>query len=127
MAKRDGKKGEFFIMALKIRLRQQGCNNRQTYRIVVADEKVRRDGRYVEKLGWYLPYLTEKNCSLDADRMLYWLQQGAQMSDQVRALAKGVAPQVLKHFNEQKQALRARRIAQRRVKKKEKKAAASKS
>jgi small subunit ribosomal protein S16 len=104
-------------MALKIRLRQQGCNNRQTYRVVVADARIRRDGKYVEKLGWYLPYLTENNCSIDADRMAYWLQKGAEMSDQVKALTRKVAPEVLKHHAEQKEVVRMRRVEKKRAKK----------
>lgn len=105
-------------MALKIRLRQQGCNNRQTFRVVVTDIRNPRDGKYVEKLGWYLPYLTENNCSIDADRLAYWLSQGAQMSEQVEALAKHSAPQVVKTYNEKKQAQRLKQIAQRRSAKK---------
>lgn len=104
-------------MALRIRLRQQGSKNRQTYRIVVADATTRRDGKYVEKLGFYLPYLTENNCAIDADRMMYWLQKGAQMSDQVKALASTVAPEALKVFKEQKDALKAKKIAAKRAKK----------
>ena len=104
-------------MALKIRLRQQGCKNAQTYRVVIADAKTRRDGKYVEKLGFYLPYLTEKNCEIDADRMMYWLQQGAQMSDQVKSLAAHAAPGALKVFAEQKKALRVKKIAKKRAKK----------
>ena len=104
-------------MALRIRLRQQGSKNRQTYRIVVADAHTRRDGKYVEKLGFYLPYLTENNCQLDADRMMYWLSQGAQMSEQVEALAGNVAPNVLKMFREQKKETQAKKIAKKRAKK----------
>ncbi len=104
-------------MALRIRLRQQGSKNRQTYRIVVADAHTRRDGKYVEKLGFYLPYLAENNCELDADRMMYWLNQGAQMSEQVQALAGRVAPNVLKLFREQKQDIQAKKIAKKRAKK----------
>lgn len=104
-------------MALKIRLRQQGCNNRQTYRLVVADAKCRRDGQYVEKLGWYLPYLTENNCSIDSERLSYWLSKGAEMSDQVKALTAKNAPDVLKKFQEEKQALRAQKIEKKRAKK----------
>ena len=104
-------------MALKIRLRQQGSKNRQTYRIVVADSHTRRDGKYVENLGFYIPYLTEKNCEIDEDRMMYWLQKGAQMSDQVKSLAAGAAPNALKVFSEQKKAIRARKVAKKRAKK----------
>lgn len=105
-------------MALRIRLRQQGSKNRQTYRIVVADATTRRDGKYVEKLGFYLPYLTENNCEIDADRMMYWLNQGAQMSDQVKALASKAAPGALKLFNEQKQAIKVKKIEKKRAAKK---------
>lgn len=107
-------------MALKIRLRQQGCKNRQTYRVVVADARTRRDGKYVEKLGWYLPYLTENNCSLDEARMSYWLEQGAEMSDQVKALAAKTAPSVLKNFR-----LKQEEVARRRIEKKRQKKAAA--
>jgi small subunit ribosomal protein S16 len=104
-------------MALKIRLRQQGCNNRQTYRLVVADAKCRRDGKYVEKLGWYLPYLSENNCNINEERMSYWLSQGAQMSDQVKSLAKTHAPEVLKKFQEKKQEIRSKKVADKKAKK----------
>ncbi len=105
-------------MALKIRLRQQGCNNRQTYRVVVADVRCKRDGKYVEKLGWYLPHLKENNCSIDAERMTYWLEKGAQMSDQVRALATEIVPDVIRKYQEQKEKVRAHRVEKRREKKK---------
>ena len=117
MAKRGWKQGEF-LMALKIRLRQQGSKNNQTYRIVVADARTRRDGKYVEKLGFYLPYMKENSCAVDADRMMYWLMQGAEMSDQVKALAAQVAPAVLKQFQEHKKALRMKKIAKKRASKK---------
>jgi small subunit ribosomal protein S16 len=109
-------------MALRIRLRQQGSKNRQTYRIVVADAKTRRDGKYVEKLGFYIPYLMENNCEIDSDRMMYWLKQGAQMSEQVRSLAVRNAPGAIKLFNEQKQELKAKKIAKKRAKKEKAKA-----
>jgi small subunit ribosomal protein S16 len=105
-------------MALKIRLRQQGCTNRQTYRVVVADARCRRDGKYVEKLGWYLPHLTENNCSIDEARMNYWLEQGAQMSDQVKSLAEKNAPSVLKNHRARQDEVAQRRIIRRREKKK---------
>jgi small subunit ribosomal protein S16 len=104
-------------MALKIRLRQQGCNNRQTYRVVVADARCRRDGKYVEKLGWYLPYLSENNCSIDGERMSYWLSQGAKMSDQVKSLTAKNAPEVLKKLQADKQELRNKKIAKKKAQK----------
>jgi small subunit ribosomal protein S16 len=101
-------------MALKIRLRQQGCNNRQTFRVVVTDIRTRRDGKYVEKLGWYLPEQSENNCNIDADRLAYWLSQGAVMSDQVENLAKNVAPAVVKEYKEKKVELQKKKCAKRR-------------
>lgn len=85
-------------MALKIRLRQQGRTNRQTYRVVVADERSPRDGKYIEMIGWYNPYAQENNFSLDAERMSYWLNQGAQITAQVVAIAKKGAPEVIKQY-----------------------------
>ena len=104
-------------MALKIRLRQQGCKNAQTYRVVIADAKVRRDGKYVEKLGWYLPLLAGDNCRIDGERVSYWLDLGAQMSDQVKALVEKNAPEVLQKYREKKQEIYAKKIAKRREKK----------
>lgn len=104
-------------MALKIRLRQQGCKNGQTYRVVIADAKSRRDGKYVEKLGWYLPHLQENNCSIDGERVTHWLNLGAQMSDQVKALVEQNAPEVLQKFREKKQEIYAKKVAKRREKK----------
>ena len=104
-------------MALKIRLRQQGSRNNQTYRIVVADGRIRRDGRYVEKLGHYIPYLEVENCSINGERLLYWLGLGAQMSDQVRALAAKNIPETLKQYLDGKEQLKKQRIIKKREKK----------
>ena len=106
-------------MALKIRLRQQGCNNCQTFRVVVADARCKRDGKYVEKLGWYLPEQKENNCMIDSDRLAYWLSQGAVMSDQVEALAKTLAPSVIKEYKEKKVLIQAKKAAKRRASGKE--------
>jgi small subunit ribosomal protein S16 len=101
-------------MALKIRLRQQGCSNRQTFRVVVTDIRSKRDGKYIEKLGWYLPEQVENNCSIDADRLSYWLSQGALMTEQVERLAKVVTPSVLQEYKAKKAELRVKRTAKRR-------------
>ena len=101
-------------MALKIRLRQQGCNNRQTFRVVVTDVRSKRDGKYVEKLGWYLPEMVENNCSIDGDRLAYWLGQGAVMSDQVESLARNAAPAVLQEYHAKKAEVKAKYTAKRR-------------
>ena len=101
-------------MALKIRLRQQGCNNRQTFRVVVTDVRSKRDGKYVEKLGWYLPEMVENNCSIDGDRLAYWLGQGAVMSDQVESLARNAAPEVVKEYRAKKAEIKSKYTAKRR-------------
>ncbi|MCX6991488.1 MAG: 30S ribosomal protein S16 [Chlamydiae bacterium] len=106
-------------MALKIRLRQQGCNNCQTFRVVVADARCKRDGKYVEKLGYYLPEQKENNCTIDAERLAYWLSQGAVMSQQVESLAKTLAPSVIKEYTEKKVLIQAKKAAKRRASGKE--------
>lgn len=73
-------------MAVKIRLARGGSKKRPYYRIVVADERSPRDGRYIEKVGTYNPALAkddEKRVILLEDRIKYWLSTGAQPSDRV--------------------------------------------
>jgi small subunit ribosomal protein S16 len=84
-------------MALKIRLARAGRKKRPFYRIVVADARSPRDGRYVEKLGTYDPLLAHDNpgrVKIVADRVVHWLGQGAQPSPRVAKIlgAQGVAP-----------------------------------
>lgn len=73
-------------MALAIRLSRGGRKKRPFYRIVVADKRMPRDGRYIEKLGTYNPLLNDDNANrvqLVEDRIKYWLEQGAQPSERV--------------------------------------------
>lgn len=73
-------------MALAIRLARGGRKARPFYRIVVADKRMARDGRYIEKLGTYNPLLKDENeqrIVLVKDRIEYWLKQGAQPSERV--------------------------------------------
>ena len=73
-------------MALKIRLARGGSKKRPFYRIVVADQRMPRDGRYIEKLGTYDPLLPkdrEDRITLVEDRIKYWLSKGAKPSDRV--------------------------------------------
>ncbi len=92
-------------MALKIRLRQQGRTNRQTYRLVVTDIRNPRDGKYIEMLGWYNPFnATEQNCVVDTDRINYWLGQGAQFTPSAEALMCRAAPQMIKEIRQKKHA-----------------------
>lgn len=96
-------------MALVIRMRQQGAKNRQTFRVVVTDERSPRDGKYVEKLGWYNPHADDaRNLHLDLPRLQYWLDNGAQISDRVRTLVKRTAPEIALQMAAKKAAARAR-------------------
>lgn len=74
-------------MALKIRLSRMGAKKRPFYRIVVADARSPRDGRYLERLGTYNPMLEktdENRVVLNEDRIKYWLGSGAQPTDRVQ-------------------------------------------
>ena len=73
-------------MALKIRLARGGSKKRPFYRIVVADVRMPRDGRYIEKLGTYNPLLAkddENRVTLDAERIKHWISKGAKPTDRV--------------------------------------------
>jgi small subunit ribosomal protein S16 len=96
-------------MALKIRLRAQGRNNRETYRLVLADSRSPRDGKYIEMLGWYNPFENdERNVSIKADRIQHWLDQGAQMTESAQTLVKKIAPAVVRKQTEKAVAHRAK-------------------
>ncbi len=79
-------------MALKIRLARGGAKKRPYYRIVVADSRAPRDGRFIEKVGFFNPLLpkdSDKRVGFDAERIKYWLSVGAKPTDRVaRFLAK---------------------------------------
>jgi small subunit ribosomal protein S16 len=73
-------------MAMKIRLARGGSKKRPFYRIVAADSRMPRDGRYVEKLGTYNPLLpkdSEERVKMNVERVQYWMGQGAQVTDRV--------------------------------------------
>ena len=74
-------------MALSIRLARGGAKKRPYYRIVVADSRMPRDGRYIEKVGTYNPMLNkddENRVKLDAERVKHWISEGARPSDRVQ-------------------------------------------
>jgi len=75
-------------MAVKIRMRRMGNRNNPFYRLVVADSRARRDGPSVEVLGFYNPVRQPAEFSIQEERALYWLRQGAKMSDTVKSLFK---------------------------------------
>jgi small subunit ribosomal protein S16 len=90
-------------MALVIRFRKVGKNNRQSFRLVVTDKRNPRDGKYVEMLGWYNPFGEDgKNLSFKTERIEFWLSKGAQISENVKSLLKKTAPQIVKSLNEKK-------------------------
>ncbi|MCD9149369.1 MULTISPECIES: 30S ribosomal protein S16 [Pseudophaeobacter] len=73
-------------MAIKLRLARGGSKKRPFYRIVAADSRMPRDGRFVEKLGTYNPLLpkdSEERVKMDMERVQYWLDQGAQVTDRI--------------------------------------------
>jgi len=73
-------------MAMKIRLARGGSKKRPFYRIVAADSRMPRDGRFIEKLGTYNPLLpkdSEDRVKMNLERIQYWLDQGAQPSDRI--------------------------------------------
>jgi small subunit ribosomal protein S16 len=73
---------------LAIRLRRTGSTKRPYYRVVVADSREPRDGRFVEVLGHYDPRRDPAVVKIDADRAQYWIGKGARASDTVRSLLK---------------------------------------
>jgi small subunit ribosomal protein S16 len=73
-------------MAVKIRLARGGTKKRPYYRVVVADERAPRDGRFIEKVGTYNPLLpgdSAERVKLDLERIQYWLSKGAKPTDRV--------------------------------------------
>jgi small subunit ribosomal protein S16 len=75
-------------MAVSIRLRREGALNRPYYKVVVADSRSPRDGKFIEIIGTYDPKKPGHNSMLKIDRAEYWLARGAQPSDTVRSLIK---------------------------------------
>jgi small subunit ribosomal protein S16 len=75
-------------MAVKIRMKRIGAKNKPAFRIVVADSRSPRDGRFLEELGTYLPRKKGENFTLDVERVKYWLSKGAQPSDTVASFIK---------------------------------------
>lgn len=75
-------------MAVSIRLRREGALNRPYYKVVVADSRSPRDGKFIEIIGTYDPKKFGHNSTLKLDRVEYWVARGAQPSDTVRSLIK---------------------------------------
>lgn len=75
-------------MAVKIRLRRMGAKKAPFYRIVVADSRYPRDGRFIEEIGYYNPMEEPSVVKVDADKAKKWIANGAQPTDTVKALFK---------------------------------------
>ena len=75
---------------VKIRLRRVGAKKAPYYRVVVADSRSPRDGRFIEELGTYDPMAEGNKLNLDVERVKYWVSQGAQPTDTVRGLLKKI-------------------------------------
>ena len=75
-------------MAVKIRLTRVGSKKNPIYRVVVADSRSPRDGRFIEIVGRYNPQTDPSTISLDAERIQEWIGKGAQPSDSVKRLMK---------------------------------------
>ena len=75
-------------MAVAIRLRREGALNRPYFKVVVADKRSPRDGKFIEIVGTYDPKKSGMNSTLKLERIEYWISKGAQPSDTVRSLIK---------------------------------------
>ena len=77
-----------------IRLSRKGAKKRPFYHIVVTDSRNKRDGRYIERIGFFNPLAAgqEEELRVDHERAKYWISQGAQVSDRVSSLFKQSAP-----------------------------------
>ena len=75
-------------MAVKMRLTRLGKKKTPFYRVVVADARAPRDGRFVEEIGYYNPLTDPVEIKIDADKAKQWLKNGAQPTDTVKALLK---------------------------------------
>ncbi len=75
-------------MAVKIRLRRMGAKKSPYYRVVVADSRYPRDGRFIEEIGSYNPMMNPAEIKIDAEKAAKWIQNGAQPTDTVKAILK---------------------------------------
>ncbi|NGX57317.1 MAG: 30S ribosomal protein S16 [Chlamydiae bacterium] len=112
-------------MTLKIRLRKQGRKNHPFFRVVVADSRFPRDGKYVECIGWYNPFESEqgKGLKLDEGRVVHWLERGVQLSENAEALVAREFPAVMKNHRDKQMAHRTKMTAKKREARRKKAAA----
>jgi small subunit ribosomal protein S16 len=91
-------KNKHFTMATKIRLQRGGRKGYAVYRIVIADARAPRDGRFTEKIGMYNPNTNPATVDLNFDRALYWVEVGAQPTDTVRNILSREGVYLMKHL-----------------------------
>jgi small subunit ribosomal protein S16 len=104
-------------MALVIRLRQQGKTNRRSFRLVVTDARSPRDGKYLEKLGSYDPHV-EGAIEVNSERVEYWMDQGAMISDKAKALVLKKSPEVINQYLDKKMQIKLEKQKKEKAKKK---------
>jgi len=75
-------------MSVKIRMKRFGTKDRASWRIVVSEAKMPRDGRFIEEIGHYDPLPKQEKLVVKQDRLDYWVKSGAQMSEAVKSLLK---------------------------------------
>lgn len=92
-------------MAVKIRLRRVGAKKQPSYRLVATDERSPRDGRFLEIVGHYNPLTDPATLSVNEERVLHWLSQGAQPSDTVAKLLSKTS--VMERFAEMRKSAKA--------------------
>jgi len=78
-------------MAVKIRLKRMGAKHAPFYRVVVADSRAPRDGRFIEEIGYYNPTTEPTTIKIDAEKAASWIKNGAQPSDTVKRLLNKIA------------------------------------
>lgn len=89
-------------MSVKIRMTRMGSKKKPFYRINIADSRAPRDGRFIETVGTYNPLVEENSVTLKEDRIMDWLEKGAQPSDTVKNLLSKAG--IMKKFHETKYA-----------------------
>ena len=75
-------------MAVKMRLRRMGAKKAPTYRVIIADSRSPRDGRFIEEIGYYNPLTEPADIKIDAEKAKKWLSNGAQPTETVKSLLK---------------------------------------
>ncbi len=88
-------------MAIKLRLKRMGAKKRPFYRVVAADSRYPRDGKFVETVGTYNPIAETDTIKIDEEKALKWLRNGAQPTDTVRDILSKAG--IMKKFHDEKQ------------------------